>query len=214
VVVSAEYRSATQRPFPAAIDDCHAAWHWFIDSANRLGFDLERLAIGGQSAGASLAASLVQRLHDERGPQPAAQWLFCPMLDDRTAARRDLDDMHHYIWDNRYNERAWRTYLAMPPGAPTLPPYAAPARRQDLSGLPQAWIGVGDVDLFYDESRRYAERLWAAGVKTVLDVVPGAPHAFEAWGRRTHAAASFMERAQRWLAGAVGGRPPGGATDA
>ena len=58
---------------------------------------------------------------------------------------------------------------------------AVPARREDLAGLPPAWIGVGDIELFYEEGRRYAERLIDAGVPTALEVVPGAPHAFESF---------------------------------
>jgi acetyl esterase/lipase len=59
-------------------------------------------------------------------------------------------------------------------------PYAAPARREDLSGLSSAWIGVGTLDLFHDEDLAYAERLRAAGLPCRTTVVPGAFHGFEA----------------------------------
>ena len=101
------------------------------------------------------------------------------MLDDRTAADRSLDDLRHYVWDNRSNRVGWRSHLGVEPGGPTTPAYAVPARRTDLTGLPPAWIGTGDIELFSDENRHYAEALTAAGVPTILDVVPGAPHAFE-----------------------------------
>ncbi|ALE75690.1 esterase [Pseudonocardia sp. EC080610-09] len=199
VVVSVDYRLAPGDPFPAAVDDCHAAWTRLRDDTAHLGIDPGRIVVGGASAGAGLAAALAQRLHDEQGPQPLAQWLYYPMLDDRTAARRELDLPRHRVWSNRNNEVGWRSYLGHAPGTVTPPPYAAPARREDLAGLPPAWIGVGDVDLFHDEDVDYADRLRAAGVPVTLDVVPGAPHGFDGWGTGTTIADGFSARAVDWL---------------
>ncbi len=199
VVVSVAYRLAPEHPFPAALDDCHAGWIWLQRQAGRLGVDPSRVAIGGQSAGGGLAACLAQRLHDTDGPKPLAQWLFCPMLDDRTAARRDLDAIDHRIWNNRLNHFGWRSYLATEPGSPAVPPYAAAARREDLTGLPPAWIGVGDIDLFHDEDLDYAERLRTAGVDATLRVVPRAPHGFEAWAAGTALARDHLTAARAWL---------------
>lgn len=175
VVLSAEYRPAPRHRFPAALNDTHAAWSWALAHADELRIDPERLAIGGQSAGGGLAAALVQRVYDSGGTQPAAQWLFCPMLDDRTAMNGNLDEFRHYLWDNRSNRVGWRSYLGVDPGSDTVPEYASPARRAILTGLSPAWIGVGDIELFHDEAHRYADALEAAGTPTVLDVVPGAP---------------------------------------
>ena len=180
VVVSVDYRLAPEHPFPAALDDAHAAWGWLHGAAAELGIDPARCAVGGASAGGGLAASLAQRLRDEGGPQPAAQLLLYPMLDDRTAARRELDGAGHLVWHNRSNRAGWSGYLAGPPGAPEPPAYASAARRIDLRGLPPAWIGVGDLDLFLGEDRAYAERLRAAGVPAKLLEVAGAPHGFDA----------------------------------
>ena len=100
---------------------------------------------------------------------------------DRTAARHELDSVNHRIWNNRSNRAGWSWYLGHPPGKPEVPQYAVPARRKDLAGLPPAWIGVGDIDLFYDESRQYSARLDEAGVDQQLYVVPMAPHGFESF---------------------------------
>jgi acetyl esterase/lipase len=193
-VVSAEYRLAPEDPYPAALDDCHAAWTRARDHAA----DPGRVVVGGQSAGGGLAAALVQRLADA-GERPLAQWLFCPMLDDRTAARRDLDRRRHRVWDNRLNRFGWRAYLGTEPGAPIVPPHAVPARREHLAGLPPTWIGVGDIDLFHDEDAEYARRLRAAGVDTTVHVVPGAPHGFEAWAPDTGFARGYLATARAWL---------------
>ncbi|MCP2330201.1 alpha/beta hydrolase [Actinoalloteichus caeruleus] len=197
-VVAAEYRLAPEHRHPAALDDCHAAWTWVRDHADELGVDTARIAVGGQSAGGGLAAALVQRLHDLDQGRPAAQWLLCPMLDDRTAARRHLDSLRHAVWDNRLNRFGWRSYLGVEPGAPDVPPGAVPARRADLRGLPATWIGVGDVDLFHTENRVYARRLRAAGVDTT-HVVRGAPHGFESWAAETRIAREFLAEARTWL---------------
>ncbi len=199
VVVSVEHRLAPENPFPAALDDCHAGWQWMQQHAGELGIDPSRVAIGGESAGGGLAAGLAQRLLDEGSSLPLAQWLFCPMLDDRTAARRELDQINHYIWNNRLNAIGWRAYLATEPGAGDVPAYAAPARREDLRGLPPAWIGVGDIDLFHEEDCAYAERLNAAGVQVTLDVVAGAPHGFGSWAPASQLARDFVARAHAWL---------------
>jgi acetyl esterase/lipase len=192
-VVSAEYRLAPEHPYPAALDDGHAAWTWLRGHAGA-----DRIVVGGQSAGGGLAAALVQRLHDE-GEQPRAQWLFCPMLDDRTAARRGLDDAGHRIWDNRLNRYGWRAYLGTEPGAPVVPHYAVPGRRDDVAGLPDTWIGVGDIDLFHDEAAEYARRLRAAGVGTTFHVAPGGPHGFEAWAPGTEFSRRYLATARAWL---------------
>jgi acetyl esterase/lipase len=209
VVVSVEYRKAPEHPFPAALDDSHAGWQWLQAGASRLEVDPSRIAVGGESAGGGLAASLTQRLRDSGEAIPVAQWLFCPMLDDRTAARKELDQVDHFVWNNRLNRFGWRSYLGVEPGSAVVPPYAVAARREDLRGLPPAWIGVGDIDLFYDEGREYAERLRTAGVDVTFEVVPGAPHGIAAWAPATTIARDHIGRAQAWLQQALAA-PEGG----
>lgn len=198
-VVSIEYRLAPEHPFPAALEDAVTAWQWVQVHGEQLGLDPRRIAVGGESAGAGIAASLSQHLLDTGGAQPIAQWLFCPMLDDRTAARRELDAVEHWVWDNAVNRFGWASYLGAAPGGPEAPPYAAAARREDLRGLPPAWICVSDIELFHDEDLDYARRLRAAGVEAMLDVVPGAPHGFENWAADTEIARALVRRGQDWL---------------
>ena len=126
--VSVDYRLAPEHPFPAALDDAHAAWTWLQAATEGLGVDRGRVVIGGGSAGGGLAACLAQRLRDEGGMQPAAQLLLFPMLDDRTAARRDLAGVRHLVWHNRSNRAGWSAYLGRARArrsCPSMPPRRA-----------------------------------------------------------------------------------------
>jgi len=199
VIVSPDYRLAPEHPYPAAVDDCHAAWDWIQENLAARGIDNTRIAIGGESAGGGLAAGLVLRIHDEGGSQPVAQWLFCPMLDDRTALDRSLDDIDHFVWNNKMNLVGWKSYLGKNFGTDQVPAYAAPARRESLEELPKAWIGVGDVELFFAENKAYANKLTAAGVACQLDIVNGAPHAFEGLAPESELAKDYLARAKAWL---------------
>jgi acetyl esterase/lipase len=110
------------------------------------------------------------------------------MLDDRTVDRRDLDNPGHRLWNQSSNRYGWSVYLG---GAD--PEVAVPARREDLSGLPPAWLGVGTFDLFHDEDVAYAERLKAAGVPCEVEIVEGAFHGFDGIVPKAHVSQSFFK---------------------
>jgi acetyl esterase/lipase len=184
LVVSVDYRLAPEHPFPCALEDIARAWAWLGARAEELGVDVSRIALGGASAGGGLAAAFAQLARDGDALQPAFQLLVYPMLDDRTCARLDLEALPPLAWSQESNRFAWKSYLGAAFGAPGVPNYAAPSRREDLTGLPPAWIGVGTLDLFHDECVAYAQRLTAAGVPCQMDVVPGAFHGFDLAGRK------------------------------
>ncbi|EYB67224.1 hypothetical protein DEIPH_ctg046orf0015 [Deinococcus phoenicis] len=180
VVVSAEYRLAPENPYPAALEDAFAALGWVAAQARALGIDPGRIAIGGASAGAGLAASLALLTRDRGGPRPCLQLLSYPMLDRDTSRDPALVSGvgEHPLWPHHHNRLAWQAYtghLADPADAP----YASPVHVPDLTALPPAWVGVGDLDLFYAENRHYAARLARAGVPTVFRCYPGAYHGFD-----------------------------------
>ncbi len=203
-VVSVEYRLAPKHPFPAAHDDVYTGWLWFLDHLTAWGLDRNRIAVGGQSAGGGLAAGLVQRLVDEDQPV-AAQWLWTPMLDDRTADKTALDSVGHLLWDNRANRFGWNSYLRdVNRSAP--PAYAVPSRRTDLTGMPPTWVYTSDIELFFDEDTEYVTRLRSAGVETALEVVPGVPHAVESSAPDTEAARKILVSGRAWLSARIGDR--------
>lgn len=170
-VASVDYRLAPEHAYPAALEDCYSALKWLV---NLPSVDPGRVAIGGASAGGGLAAQLALFARDRGEVTPAAQLLIYPMLDDRTVDRRELDNPGLRLWNKSSNKFGWSAYLG-----DADPAVAVPARREDLAGLPPAWIGVGTLDLFHDEDLEYAERLKAAGVPCDVQIVEGAFHGFD-----------------------------------
>jgi acetyl esterase/lipase len=184
-VASVEYRLAPEYPYPTPVEDCYSALTWL---AGLPAVDPKRVAIGGASAGGGLAAALAFVARD-RGEVPvAAQLLVYPMLDDRSADRTDVDDSGHRLWSQGSNRFGWDAYLGDADRN-----VAVPARREDLRGLPPAWMGVGTLDLFHDEDLAYAERLKAAGVPCEVEVVPGAFHGFDAVAAKAEVSRSFFD---------------------
>lgn len=168
-VASVEYRLAPEHPYPTPLEDCYAALTWL---AGLPSVDRYRIAIGGASAGGGLGAALALLARDRAEVSPAFQLLTYPMLDDRSSAT--APSSNYRLWDNRSNRFGWAAYLGNAD-----PQIAVPGRRDDLSGLPPAWIGVGTHDLFHDEDLAYAERLRAAGVPCQVETIPGAFHGFD-----------------------------------
>ncbi len=176
LVGSVEYRLAPEHPFPAPMEDCYAGLKWFADSADQLGIDRGRIAIGGGSAGGGLAAGLALLARDRGEVDVCFQLLVYPMIDDRNTTRSAEAITDERVWNRDANLHGWDAYLAGNAGGDDVSPYAAPARATDLAGLPPAYINVGVLDLFVDEDITYAQRLMAAGVPTELHVYPGAFH--------------------------------------
>jgi len=174
VVASVDYRLSPEHPFPAPINDGYAALKWLAESD--LGIDRHRIAVGGASAGAGLAAGIALIARDRGEIAITFQLLIYPMLDDRNITPSSHSITDPRVWNRSANQAAWSAYLGESAGGADVSEYAAPARATDLSDLPPTYIAVGDLDLFLDENINYAQRLLQAGVPTELHVYPGAFH--------------------------------------
>jgi acetyl esterase len=175
-VISVGYRLAPEHQFPAALDDASAVLTWTAEHTAELGIDSGRIAVGGHSAGAGLAAAVALRARDQQGPPIRFQLLNQPELDDRqeTWSARNFTDTP---WMTRDKLAAtWRHYVGSAPASP----YAAPARAADLSGLPPAYIATAEFDPLRDEGITYALRLLQAGVPVELHQWPGTFHGSQA----------------------------------
>ncbi|WP_246267158.1 alpha/beta hydrolase [Nonomuraea typhae] len=172
VVISVDYRLAPEHRFPAARDDVYAVLTWTADHAAELGVDPARIAIGGHSAGATIAAAVALYARDQYGPPIRFQLLSQPSIDDRqqTWSQRHFTDTP---WHDRHSNAAgWRHFL----GSEQATQYAAPGRATDLSGLPPAYIATAEFDPVRDEAIEYGLRLLQAGVSVELHQWPGTFH--------------------------------------
>jgi acetyl esterase len=176
VVISVDYRLSPEHRFPAALDDAYAVLTWTAAHSGELGIDPERIAVGGHSAGANLAAAVALRARDQQGPPIRFQLLNEAALDDRqeTWSQRQFTNTP---WATRDNVGAsWRHYLGSAPATQ----YAAPARAADLSGLPTTYIATSEFDPNRDEGIAYGLRLLQSGVSVELHQWPGTFHGSQA----------------------------------
>ncbi|SEL56367.1 alpha/beta hydrolase [Paenibacillus sp. OK003] len=178
IVVSPDYRLAPEYPYPAAIEDCYAALRWMAESADESGMNINRIAVGGASAGGGLAAAVALMARDRNGPELCFQMPLYPMIDHRNVTPSSYEITHPAVWNRANNLAAWRMYLGQEQ-AGDVSPYASPSLADDLTRLPPAYICIGQLDPFRDETMDYAVRLAQAGVEVEFHLYPGCYHAFE-----------------------------------
>ena len=119
------------------------------------------------------------------------QLLIYPMIDHRRSRIRACRSPIPQVWHREANIAGWAAHLGELGGSDAMPGYAAPARAEDLSGLPPAFIAGGEFDLFLDEDLEYAKRLMHGGVPVELHVHPGAFHGSDVF-------VPMAEVSQRW----------------
>ncbi|MFT4120701.1 alpha/beta hydrolase [Bradyrhizobium sp.] len=179
-LVSIDYRLAPEHKFPAAIDDATAATEWVAREATSLGIDAGRLVVGGDSAGATLAAIVCQNALQNAGLSIVAQCLICPVLDfEETSPSRETFAEGHLI-DRATIEADLADYL--PDGIDAGDPRISPLRSTRLAGLPTAIIHTAEFDPMRDEGNAYARKLLAAGVTVEHVCHDGMVHNFHAMG--------------------------------
>jgi acetyl esterase len=175
-VVCVEYRLAPEDPFPAALTDCYQVLEYLWNGSQELNLDRDLLAVGGSSAGANLAAAIALLARDRRGPTICFQMLLVPALDDRleTPSARAFTDVPDFARPEAVTMWGW--YLGQ--NIRGVSPYAAPARAENLSNLPAAYILCAGLDPLRDDGLNYARRLTEAKVAVELHLAPSIPHGF------------------------------------
>ncbi|KAH8672508.1 alpha/beta hydrolase fold-3 domain-containing protein [Tricladium varicosporioides] len=199
VVVSVEYRLAPDASQPALTDDCYAGLSYISSDPSKFGIDAEKIIICGHSGGGCLAAATALMARDKKGPKLFAQMLIYPMLDDRMITVSSKQYAEKGLWVAAQNVTAWDWILDGKAGSNDVSIYHAPARAEDLSGLPTTFIDCGAAELFRDEDIAYATRLLAHGVQTEMHVWPGAWHGFDLFAAGTPLSTAALNAQRDWL---------------
>lgn len=178
-VVAVDYRLAPEDRFPAGLDDSFAALQWLAQHGHTKGLDASRIAVGGDSAGGTLAASTALLARDAGIPL-VLQALFYPsvqlgmktdsLLTYSANTLLSWDLMHWFELNARGGELRQRWHRE-------------PLHAPDHRGVAPAWIGLAECDPLTDEGKLYAKKLQDAGVPTELTVWPGVIHDFINLGR-------------------------------
>lgn len=193
VVVAVDYRLAPEHKFPAAYEDCLAAVRWVAASADELGLDAKRLAVGGDSAGGSLAAAAALAVRDEGWPMLRLQLLFYPSTNFTADTASMRENATGYLLTRDAMEQFIDWYL--PSRIARTDPRASPQLAPDHSGLPPACILSAEFDPLRDEAHIYADTLERAGVAVERKCYAGMVHGFMRMGGRIDTALEALDHA-------------------
>lgn len=190
-LVSLDYRLAPEHRFPAAVADGYAATCWVAAESEAFGIERNRLLVGGDSAGATLAAVIGQMIATTRETRLAGQVLLCPILDSAadTPSRRAFGQ--GFLLEEAIVEQDLESYLGE--DVDRADPRVSPLRAPSAAGLPPACIHTAECDPMRDEGAAYAERLRLAGVQTLYRCHPGMVHLFYGLGALIPYAAKAYE---------------------
>ncbi|WP_439029078.1 alpha/beta hydrolase [Gordonia terrae] len=173
VVIAVDYRLAPEHKFPVPGEDCFAAVEWVHAHAAELGIDAARIAIGGDSAGATLATVVAQMLRDRKSDAVVQQQILAyPTV----YLRVSNPEYSTGFLSASVCEQFWQLYIGR--DADRLDRYCAPSNAGDLGGLPPAFVLTAEEDPTRDDAERYGAQLSAAGVRATVKRYPGTFHGF------------------------------------
>ena len=174
IVISVDYRLAPEHPFPAGVDDSYAAVVWAYQNAKRFGGDSSRIAVGGDSAGGTMATVVAALARDRAGIALAFQLLVYPVTDASMGTASFRENLTYGLTPEAM---AWFYDRYVPAGIDRNDPRISPARAT-LEGLPPAYLLTAEFDPLRDEGNAYAAALRAAGVEVDHECFAGQIHTF------------------------------------
>ncbi len=207
-VVSVDYRLAPEFKFPTAHEDCWDALQWIAKHGPTRDLDATRLAIGGDSAGGTLAAACAIEARDHRLPL-ALQLLFYPGCAGHQNTESHRRFGQGFVLEEANISYFFEHYIRNPADRDDWRFAPLDGRREDgsevdLSDVAPAWIGLAECDPLVDEGIEYADRLRWAGVPVTLEIYRGVVHEFIKMGRAISEAGTAHADAARALRAALG----------
>ncbi len=171
-VLFPDYRLAPAHPFPAAVDDCFAAYRWLLERAEGAG-----IAVGGDSAGGTLSMAVCLRAMDEGLPAPCAQLLTYPAVGNAG----ETESLRRYTDTPMCNSRDMDIYGAWYVQDETAGKlaYRSPIEAASLAGIPMTYIETAEFDALRDGAILYAKKLRAAGIEVELHNTKGTVHGYD-----------------------------------
>lgn len=176
LVVSVDYRLAPEHPFPAAPSDCYAATQWVAANAAEFQGDASRIAVGGDSAGATLATDVTLMARERGGPKLVFQLMICPATDFRLNSASMQEFAEGYQLTKA--QMVWIMNYYLPDATQRTHPLASPLLAPNLSGLPPALIITAECDPLRDDGEAYGQRLQEFGVQATVSRYDGMIHDF------------------------------------
>ncbi|MBP7898048.1 MAG: alpha/beta hydrolase [Candidatus Planktophila sp.] len=176
IIVSVNYQKAPEHKFPIPFNDCYEGLEWTVANADRLGIDLDRLGVGGDSAGGNLASAVALAARDRGKIKLAFQWLIYPCNGPEFVDASDVPNADGYGLTQRGMKWLWEMYLNGDVDRSN--PYAVPHAAKSLEGLPPTIMITAEYDVLKADGVAYYEKLKAAGNDVVYKDCPGMIHGF------------------------------------
>lgn len=176
-VVFVQYRLAPKYPYPTPVEDSYAALRWTFENAGKLNVVKDKIAVGGDSAGGTLAAAVCQLARDRGAEKPCFQLLVYPATDRRMETESNLKYTDTPMWNSSLSRKMWPAYLKNT-NIPDIA-YASPMEAESLDNLPQAYVETAEFDCLHDEGIAYAEALRGAGISVEINETKGTMHGFD-----------------------------------
>ncbi|MCI9111445.1 MAG: alpha/beta hydrolase [Eubacterium sp.] len=195
-VLMIDYRLAPKYKYPIPVKDCYISLEYAVNNASVLGIDKSRIAVGGDSAGGSLAASVALLARDRGLINLCGQMLIYPVLDKRinSASMKRFTDTP--VWNSTLTKKMMPIYF--PTLDVELAEYASVVEVENLCNLPSTYIETAEFDCLHDDGINYAKRLNDSAVDVELYETKGTMHGFDIAGKSSITAES-MEKRIRFL---------------
>ena len=168
------YRLSKKHPYPAALEDCYEVLKYIKTQSEELNFNINKIFVGGESAGGGLAIALSIYARDKKEINIAYHMPLCPMIDYReTVSSRNNTAP---FWNTKMNKKAWGLYLK---NIEKISKYASPSLETNFQNLPPCYTFVGDIEPFLDETVTYVNNLKKAGIEAEVDVYENWFHSYD-----------------------------------